>query len=695
MLNVTEETKIAYLGDSILKTLTISFPNLNITFTNEDIVSESLELFEAIESEVNLTFIGCIASQFKVQIADITTNLKGEYVEVSIRAGETDNISLFKGFVDTQTIQNYVTGICEITAYDVLYTLQNTDVAEWYNSLNWENTWSVKDFRDSLFTHLEIAQEITTLVNDDIEFTKQYVPAQLSALSVVKSICQINGVFGKIGRDGVFKYYTLPTTETSVENIEYYKSLDYQRFTTQPINRIVVRQSDQEVGVAYGNGENTFIMQGNFFTYGLDNTDLMEIAENVYPQVSGRPYVPYESEIKGYPWIEAGDILTYKVFDYSTQSYSNMNFYVLSRVLKGIQALYDTQSAEGEQYQSIFISNINAQIDSIRDQIEQISGKLNDLGLKYVMFYNERAIDIADGHRQAIASNEFAVAQASQVHIEMEYLLECTTTESEDSTYITDNDLQVTMLYEFDGVFIDSRQPKETYQDGKHILHTYYVINVPDAQPHSWRVFLECNGGSVHIDQLQAQNTILGLGTLVGDLWDGTIQAEEIIEPITFGGFIGEFTENVSVTPQTPTPATANDVIPALTFGGFLDGFTDSVEFDSSYLNFYPYDGVTTSTCTIENYKWKGAGDVTLPELTLTSNASMIADSDEGITFLISDDSGTTWYGWNGISWVENYKMSLTQFNDLIEYKGLSVIVKATLLADNYLTNIKVYGGTI
>ena len=696
MINVSESTKSQYVQASE-KHLIIEFPNLHLVIPSSDISQESFELTEVLETEKFLTFIGCNSSQMKVSLSNITDNLKGEYVEVSIQSGDTDIIPLFHGYVDTHTITNYTTSTSDIVAYDYLYTLSTKDIAQWYIHL-WDDIESITlgDFRRSLFTYLDLDAETVVLPNDGIEIVKEYSPQQMNALETIKALCQINGVYGIIDRYDVFRFRVLPKISgTSYPIMPYYNSLDYQRWSVVGINKVTVRQNENVEGGYYGDGSNNYIIQSNIFTLNLEPETLAIIAENVLPNVEGRPYIPYNSEVPGFPWMEVGDIQTYKVYDYENNTFIDTPFYLMRRVLSGIVALNDTQNADGEQYQRVFISSLNTQIDTIKDQIEEVVGKLNALGLKYVMFYNERAIDIADGHRQAIASNEFAVAQASQIHIEMEYLLECTTTESEDSTYITDNDLQVTMLYEFDGVFIDSRQPKETYQDGKHILHTYYVINVPDAQPHSWRVFLECSGGSVHIDQLQAQNTILGLGTLVGDLWDGTIKPEDIFEPIAFNGFIGEFTDSVSVTPQPPTPATANEVIPALTFGDFIGGFTESIEFDSSYLKFYPYDGVTTSTCTIQNYKWRGAGDVILPELTLTSNASIIADADEGITFLISDDSGTTWYGWNGVSWVENYNMSLTQFNDLTEYKGLSVIVKATLLANNYLTNIKVYGGTI
>ena len=85
MLNITDVTKSAYLNVANVIAFTISIPNRSITFTNDDIVIGSAELTEAIENNRYLTFMGCIASMFKFKIANIVTDLRGEYVEVTVR----------------------------------------------------------------------------------------------------------------------------------------------------------------------------------------------------------------------------------------------------------------------------------------------------------------------------------------------------------------------------------------------------------------------------------------------------------------------------------------------------------------------------------------------------------------------------------------------------------------------------------
>ena len=575
MLNVTTATKNAYKSSSN-KTVTIYFPDLDVTFTNTQIAQESLSIEEMLEADEYLTFIGCNASKATFSLFGISTDFKNEKVEISIQADNTEVIPLFTGYVDTQTIKNYTNNLCEFVAYDLLYSKGNTDIAQWYIyqfSHDWQNGVTVKDFRDGLFEFLDIDVEETTLVNDDLFFEKQYSPINLQALVVIKFICQVNGVFGIINREGIFEFRTLHSIQTADDTIDYYKNIDYQRYTVSSITKVIVRQSDIEAGATVGEGTNTYIMQGNFFTRNLEVEDLTVVGENVFPQVADRPYVPFNADIEGYPWIEVGDVLTYNIYDVATNTYIPMNFYVLSRKLTGIQSLFDNQIAEGDKERSLFVSNINAQIDTVRDQIESLVGKLNNIQLKYLMFYNEVAVNVGDGETKPVANIDFAVSQNGQVYVELEYLIECTTTETETSGLITVDDLLVTVIYEFDGQIIDSREPQETYQDGKHILHTYFVLDVDNVIMHHWKVSLNCVGGTVHIDMLKAQNTILGLGLVGAHSWDGTIEVDDTVTPISLLGMVvRNMVDNALVSLIAPTLITKTETVQPISLLGMNKG---------------------------------------------------------------------------------------------------------------------------
>ena len=406
-MEVSEKVKSQYHGNSIHRFLKLYFPELNLTIENDEIYAESMKLKESIIEKTNIEFVGCIASSFKVQVNGIQADLKGKRIEVSIYTTETENepIKLFNGIVDS-AMQQSNKRIKEITAYDRLYTQGNIDLAAWYNSLTFPIT--IKDFRDSLFTYIGIEQEEIKLPNDNVSIDKKYDPKTLKARNVIKAICQINGAFGIINRNDKFEYriladlsatYAYPSVtlfpsntlypanpnvaesvvkkEIDTESFSFYKTVNYEEFEVKPVDKLTIRQSEQDAGVSYGNGTNNYIIQGNMFTLGKSNSELLAMAQAVYKNVRGIYYYPYKSNNNGLPYIECGlDAVSYQMYNFYPESArasskTTRNFYVFSREMSGIQNLRDSYSAQGEEYQTEFITDLKTQIDTIKVDVKQ------------------------------------------------------------------------------------------------------------------------------------------------------------------------------------------------------------------------------------------------------------------------------------------------------------------------------------
>ena len=406
-MEVSEKVKSQYHGNSIHRFLKLYFPELNLTIENDEIYARSMKLKESIIEKTNIEFVGCIASSFKVQVNGIQADLKGKRIEVSIYTAETESepIKLFNGIVDS-AMQQSNKRIKEITAYDRLYTQGNIDLAAWYNSLTFPII--IKDFRDSLFTYIGIEQEEIKLPNDNVSIDKKYDPKTLKARNVIKAICQINGAFGIINRNDKFEYriladlsatYAYPSVtlfpsnalypanpnvaesvvkkEIDTESFSFYKTVNYEEFEVKPVDKLTIRQSEQDAGVSYGNGTNNYIIQGNMFTLGKSNSELLAMAQAVYKNVRGIYYYPYKSNNNGLPYIECGlDAVSYQMYNFYPESArasskTTRNFYVFSREMSGIQNLRDSYSAQGEEYQTEFITDLKTQIDTIKVDVKQ------------------------------------------------------------------------------------------------------------------------------------------------------------------------------------------------------------------------------------------------------------------------------------------------------------------------------------
>lgn len=403
-MEASQKVKDEYRANSVTKHVTLQFPELNISVGTEQIHSESMRLSESLIEKDSMEFVGCIASKFKIRVNGLKEDIKGKKITATISTENTQDepITLFHGVVDSAVKQSNKQ-IKEIVAYDELYTKGNIDLSAWYKSLKFPIT--LKDLRDSLFGYIGIEQVETSLPNDDVAISKQYDPNSLQALAVIKAVCQINGAMGIINRNNKFEYRILggineipyPSTtlfpsshlfpanpavalaaaervakDISAETFSFYKKVEYEEYEVKPIDKVTIRQTENDAGVTYGTGTNNYIIQGNMFTYGLPTSTLITIAQRIYDSIGGFSYYPFTSDNNGLPFLECGlDAANYYMIDYEASTpdntvYKQQSYYILNRELSGIQNLRDSYSAKGEEYQSEFVTDLQTQIDIIK-----------------------------------------------------------------------------------------------------------------------------------------------------------------------------------------------------------------------------------------------------------------------------------------------------------------------------------------
>ena len=123
MINVSQETKNAYLTDGVHKVIDIYSGSYH--FDNDSIVNDSVELSQSIMDGSNLDICGGVSNSlsFKAYSSMIVgTPNRDDPIYITIKAGNTESIRLFTGYVDTCDAlanSNFIT----VTAYDKLYKI--------------------------------------------------------------------------------------------------------------------------------------------------------------------------------------------------------------------------------------------------------------------------------------------------------------------------------------------------------------------------------------------------------------------------------------------------------------------------------------------------------------------------------------------------------------------------------------------
>ena len=190
------------------KEITIETEDKSVKITNSEIHFEQFELKEILCDDDYLTFGQCNASQLKFKISNVFTSMIGKQINVSaVINGHTDTPFIFGKYrvisdkpTDDKRYRN-------VTAYDAIYDIGESEVSSWYNGLKFPLT--LKQFRDSFFSYFGVEQVATTLPNDSMEVAETIKPSELSGQTVMEAICSINGCFGHINHDGKFEYVFL------------------------------------------------------------------------------------------------------------------------------------------------------------------------------------------------------------------------------------------------------------------------------------------------------------------------------------------------------------------------------------------------------------------------------------------------------------------------------------------------------
>ena len=350
--------------DSIKKEWNIFGDNINLS--NEDLYSESIELNETLSSDANVFFGNCPASVFKFTTSSISTSFMGEEIQVSLVIDEDYENPFYVGtFIVTEETLSADKTKKEIVAYDSVYTIINSNVAAWYDSLTFPLTLAA--FRNSLLSHMGIAYETTTLVNDAMIVEKTIDADVISGAEVLKAICEINGVFGHINREGVFEYKTLSDTVNYTINASMYTSCEYADYEVEPITQLQIREESGDIGVVVGVSGNAYIVEDNFLVYGKNSSDLTTIATNLLAAIDNVTFVPVHIQCIGNPCVEVGDRVEIVKTDQES-----IETIVLQRTIKGLQFLMDEIIAEGDEVYPEDVNGINV-------DIKQLKGKSNVL----------------------------------------------------------------------------------------------------------------------------------------------------------------------------------------------------------------------------------------------------------------------------------------------------------------------------
>ena len=395
---INSSLKEKYWDSATDKQMVISVVGTNRKIDNSMLEIGTFALEESLCSESELKFGACEANCVKFTARNTAGNIIGKTISIEETIdGDSKNpmpYGVFKVASDVPTADRTKR---QITAYDAMYDIINTDVKSWYAGLSFPMT--LKQFRNSFFAYLGIKQVETSLVNDSMTVNKTIVAAQtddssavteesaISGKTVVTAICEINGCFGNINRNGKFEYVFLKAITSALYPAEdlfpadnlfpsdantesmtgHYITFDYEDFQSKEITQLEIKTSEDNAGAIVGTAGNNYSITGNFLVSDKTGAELERIANNLLPIMKQAAYTPIKScTCVGNPCLTLGEPIRFNTTREIVETY------LLQRTLTGVQSKRDSISAQGTQTHS-------AKVNSIRDTIESVERRTGKL----------------------------------------------------------------------------------------------------------------------------------------------------------------------------------------------------------------------------------------------------------------------------------------------------------------------------
>lgn len=583
------------IKDGIKKRIEISFGNSS--FSNESIYSEQFKIDESICSDSSLRFGGCEAKSVKFRITKKSniSQLKGKKLLIHRYYSDGENeykicIGAFKVDSDISTSDK---SYRDITAYNSMYDILKSDISEWYNGLIFPMT--IRNVRNYLFEFLGIEQEDVELPNDDAVVYSIDYSENIMAGTVIKDICELNGCFGIVDESDIFRYVFLQqNTDYKVTKKMYQKGdLRYENYKTALIDGIVLGQngSDTQIEYIFDETINPYYIKTRILNLGTNEEMLKIVAENLYNAIRDIQFVPLTLSCVGNQCVECGDFITV------TSDEGDVNTYILSRTLTGVQSLRDNYESLVSEYYTDEYSSDNSTF-FVNSEIQ----KLKKDSFSTYVFTNSKGYDIDEDDTVLIQYNVFATEETDVVFMAT-------------IPIYMNNDGELVIRYTIDSAEVPNTELRKYLHKGNNFVsvvnyfnagkndrftlealaHLEYVESVErkhEAKIISFENYISTgyySETSINdtvptgiVKEFAIRAILFARGIGATNNWDGTITVAETFDsiiPFGYMSFVGDVSDVVEVSQQISIGDNLEDSFEVVSFQGFTMGsFDDYLE---------------------------------------------------------------------------------------------------------------------
>lgn len=322
---IYNDNNAIFMDDNVLKELVVTIDGITIDKTA--IQFDSIKLSESVCGQGDFNLLSVDTNQLDLTLLsyDSAINYVGKEVVITLIGKLGDKTaSIPMGIYNVAKVEEYNNFGIKLTCYDRM-DMFLTDVTTWFDSLVFPIT--IDNMLVSLcnFVGVPLATTRGEYINKGYTISVKPIEVQgLNGKQVLAWINEVTASFWKVDRSGVLKRIEvkprydslipklLPFTIglgdeiTNVQDItnRHLVSITKSKISMNKIDKVVVRKTDDDIGVIVGTGENAYIIQANPLLYECTNDG----ATAILRELSKVAMTPFTCKLYcSLPFLECGD----------------------------------------------------------------------------------------------------------------------------------------------------------------------------------------------------------------------------------------------------------------------------------------------------------------------------------------------------------------------------------------------------
>ena len=264
-----------------------------------------------------------------------------------------------------------------ITAYDKVYDLEaNAD--SWLASLTFPIT--IKDLVSSMATKLNMKILLPEDTFSSFTINQNFITNNVSYRQILSYVGQLTNRYFKYGGSGILQGMRYTESTTVIDNTKYI-SLTMEENAIDPIDRLQIQSTFDDIGYVVGTGTNTYIITENPLVFSASKvTDTATLASNLLDGLKTITYTPMKFTTFQDYGVDVGNILTI----------NGKTCYVMKKTIKASGCEFECvgnkrrETQKTEQHSAITALNNKTNelvrtVDETKSTITSIQGSITNI----------------------------------------------------------------------------------------------------------------------------------------------------------------------------------------------------------------------------------------------------------------------------------------------------------------------------